>query len=107
MKTRKREFPKFRYRECDAFAEYLQERSMKGWHFKEWKFGLVFEKGEPEDIVYDVEVLPKGSEMSLRPEMETEEYAEYCKAAGWKMIDAQRRFCIFRKVLYGILVFDI
>lgn len=97
MKTRKREFPKFRYRECDAFAEYLQERSMKGWHFKEWKFGLVFEKGEPEDIVYDVEVLPKGSEMSLRPEMETEEYAEYCKAAGWKMIDAQRRFCIFRK----------
>lgn len=44
MKTRKREFPKFRYRECDAFAEYLQERSMKGWHFKEWKFGLVFEK---------------------------------------------------------------
>lgn len=97
MKTRKRQFPKFRYRECDAFAEYLQEQSMKGWHFKEWKFGLVFEKGESENIVYDVEVLPKGSEMSLRPEMETEEYAEYCKAAGWKMIDAQRRFCIFRK----------
>lgn len=97
MKTRKRRFPKFRYRECGAFAEYLQEQSTKGWHFKEWKFGLVFEKGEPENVAYDVEVLPKGSEMSLRPEMETEEYAEYCKSAGWKMIDSQRRFCIFRK----------
>ena len=57
---------------------------MKGWHFKEWKFGLVFEK-ESRKILYMMwKYCRRGQEMSLRPEMETEEYAEYCKAAGWE-----------------------
>ncbi|MBM6854546.1 DUF2812 domain-containing protein [Mediterraneibacter glycyrrhizinilyticus] len=82
-KRTRRVFKDFGYLECDAFAEYLHGMSMKGWHFREWRLGLVFEKGEPEDVCYCVEVFPKGSEMDTKPEEPAEEYAEYCQAAGW------------------------
>ncbi len=85
----------FRYRDCDAFAGFLHGQSLQGWHFKGFKAGLVFEHGEPADIYYAVEVFPKGTEMDTRPEKETEEYAEYCRAAGWKLIDSSRKFCVF------------
>lgn len=97
MKDRKRSFKTFQYRECDAFAAYLRKQSLQGWHFKEWRLGLVFEKGEPEDIIYDVVVFPKRTEMDTRPEEDAEEYAEYCEEAGWKLLDGQRKFCIFRR----------
>jgi len=70
----------------------------KGWHFKEWGAGLKFEKGEPEQAVYAVEVFTKASENDLRPEPNTQEFAEYCEAAGWKFIDAKQKYCIFKKV---------
>lgn len=95
--TIRRVFRNFRYTECDAFSEYLHEMSLEGWHFRKWKMGLVFEKGEPADITYCVEVFPKGSEMDLKPEKQAEEYADYCGAAGWELIDGQRKFCIFRR----------
>lgn len=98
MKNRRRVFKRFEYRECDAFAEYLRKQSLSGWHFKEWKMGLIFEKGEPEDIVYDVEVFPKGTEMDTQPEEDAVEFAEYCEAAGWKFLDGKRKFCIFRRI---------
>ncbi len=101
MKSRKkirRAFHPFRYVECDEFAGYLHRMSLKGWHFKEWSAGLIFEKGEPADITYDVEVFPKGTEMDTKPEDDAQEYAEYCQAAGWQFIDGRRKFCIFRKM---------
>lgn len=88
----------FDYLHCDDFAAYLMEMSRKGWHFKEWGVGLVFERGKPEEITYAVEVFIDGSEYTTRPEVETEEFAEYCEAAGWKLMDAKRKFCIFKKV---------
>ena len=88
----------FRYIECDAFAEYLRDMSLQGWHFCGWTSGLVFEKGEPEDVCYCVEVFPKGSEMDTAPEPDAMDYAEYCRAAGWELIDGQRSFCIFRRI---------
>lgn len=97
MKTKKRVFPHFEYRECDAFALYLHEQSLEGWHFKEWRCGLVLEKGEPQDITYMVEVFPKGAESDLKPGENTEEYAEYCCAAGWSFLDSHQKFCIFKK----------
>ena len=96
-KRRKRVLCSFHYRECDSFAAYLHNMSLEGWHFVEWRAGLIFEKGEPEDVVYSVEVFFDGSEMDTRPSPETEEFAEYCEAAGWKLIDSQRKFCIFRR----------
>ena len=91
-------FVNFCYTERGAFSEYLHKMSLKGWHFAGWKWGMVFEQGEPEDIVYDVEIFSEAGEKDLRPEEETEEYAEYCRAAGWEFVDANRKFCVFRKV---------
>lgn len=87
----------FSYTQCDDFAAYLQEMSRKGFHFTEWKGGLVFEKGEPEDVTYQVEVFADGEEIDQRPSQDTEEYRDYCAAAGWKFLDGKARFCIFRK----------
>ena len=91
-------FVNFRYMERGAFAEYLHRMALKGWHFRGWKWGMVFEQGEPEDVVYDVEIFSEAREKDLCPEEETEEYAEYCRAAGWEFVDANRKFCVFRKV---------
>lgn len=88
----------FQYTECDDFASYLHEMSAKGWHFREWRIGLVFEKGEPADLTYAVEVFPKGNEMDTFANPDTEEFAEYCEAAGWKFLDSRQKFCIFRQV---------
>ncbi|MBQ8519603.1 MAG: DUF2812 domain-containing protein [Agathobacter sp.] len=88
----------FDYLHCDDFAKYLETMAEKGWHFKEWGAGLTFEKGEPEQSVYAVEVFTKASEEELRPEPHTKEFVEYCEAAGWKFIDAKQKFCIFKRV---------
>ena len=97
-KTKKTTFKVFDYMHCDDFARYLERMAAKGWHFKEWGAGLKFEKGEPKQITYAVEVFTKASENDLRPEPKTKEFAEYCEAAGWKLIDAKQKFCIFQKV---------
>ena len=81
----------FEYRQCDDFAAYLNHMARQGWHFKQELYGLIFEQGEPEDAVYAVEVFSGASEYDTRPEPRTEEFAEYCEAAGWKMIDAWRK----------------
>lgn len=87
----------FDYMHCDDFAKYLMEMAAKGWHFKEWGIGLKFEKGEPAQVTYAVEVFTKASEQDLRPEPDTEEFAEYCEAAGWEFVDSKQKFCVFRK----------
>ena len=97
MRKTKRMFPNFQYRECDAFAKYLERQAATGWHFKEWRFGLVFEKGEPGNVTYSVEIFPKGSEMDMKPGELTQEYAEYCAAAGWKLLDSHGKVCIFKR----------
>ena len=91
-------FLNFRYVERGAFAQYLHRMSLKGWHFSGWKWGMIFEKGEPADIIYDVEIFSEAREKDLCPEEETREYAQYCRAAGWEFIDANRKFCVFRKI---------
>lgn len=88
----------FGYLHCDDFAAYLTEMAAKGWHFKEWGAGLVFEKGTPENVQYAVEVFIDGSEYDTRPDVHTKEFAAYCEAAGWELIDAKRKFVIFKKI---------
>lgn len=96
-KTKKTVFKTFDYMHCDDFARYLEKMAAKGWHFKEWGVGLIFEKGEPKQITYSVEVFTKAKESDLRAEPETREFAKHCEAAGWKLIDAKQKFCIFQK----------
>jgi len=97
-KDKKTVLKAFDYLQCDDFAAYLTEMARNGWHFKEWAAGLIFERGEAEDTVYAVEVFIDGSEYDTRPSVHTQEFAEYCEAAGWKLMDAKRKFCIFKKV---------
>lgn len=97
MGNRKRILVFYRYTECDSLAAYLEEMARKGWHFVEWRLGLVFEKGAPADVVYAVEVFPQGKEDDRRPGEEAEEYGEYCEAAGWQPVDSWKKFCVFRR----------
>ena len=97
-KNNKTVFKGFDYMHCDDFARLLMDMAAKGWHFKEWGAGLKFEKGEPEQVVYAVEVFNKASENDTRPAPETKEFAEYCEAAGWELVDSKQKFCIFKKI---------
>lgn len=97
-KNRKTVRKGFEYRQCDDFAAYLNHMARQGWHFKQELYGLIFEQGEPEDAVYAVEVFSGATEYDTRPEPKTEEFAEYCEAAGWKMIDAWRKFVVFKRI---------
>ena len=36
--------------------------------------------------------------MDTRPEPDTEEFADYCAAAGWEFIDSSRKFVVFKKI---------
>ena len=36
--------------------------------------------------------------MDLRPGENVQEYAEFCARAGWKLLDSQRKFCIFKQI---------
>ena len=86
MREKKRIPNFFSYRDCDDFANYLNRQAKKGWHFREFRLGLVFEKGEPRDTFYRVEVFPKGSEDDRKGNRDTEEYADYCREAGCKFV---------------------
>lgn len=91
-------YKNFDYTQYNEFATFLSEMAAQGWHFKEWSLGLVFEKGEPLKVEYAVEIFIHGKEEDLRPEPQTEEFVEYCEAAGWEFVDAKRKFCIFKKI---------
>ena len=87
----------FSYLECDGLARYLERQAEKGWHFKAFRLGLEFEKGEPRRVTYDVQTFLKNKETDTAPEPETEEFAAYCEAAGWEFADSTKRFLVFRK----------
>lgn len=91
-------FRGFRYQDCDDFAAYLNHMARRGWHFREWKAGLVFEQGPPEESRYAVEIFTDGSEYDTRPEPKTQEFAAYCEAAGWQLVDAKKKFVIFKAI---------
>lgn len=96
--TTKTVFKNYDYSRCDDFAAYLSRMAAKGWHFREWGFGLEFDRGEPQQVEYAVEVFTKASESAVLPQPKTREFGDYCKAAGWEFVDSQRKFCIFRKI---------
>lgn len=97
-KNRKTVRKPFSYLQCDDFAAYLSDMAAQGWHFKEWGTGLVFEKGEPQQAVYAVEVFIHGSQYDLKPDDHTMNFSDYCESAGWKLIDSKQKYCIFKQV---------
>ena len=97
-KNRKTVRKGFEYRSCDDFAAYLNYMARQGWHFKQWRAGLVFEKGEPEDAVYAVEIFTDGTEHDMQPSYKAMNFAEYCEAAGWKLIDQRKKWCVLKRI---------
>lgn len=95
---RKTVYRSFSYLRCDDFASYLEGMAARGWHLESWGAGLHLRRGEPENAVYAVEVFTDASEYDTRPEMNTKEFAEYCEAAGWHLVDARGKLCIFKKL---------
>lgn len=88
----------FHYHECDEFAAYLTEMAAKGWAFRYWGLGLVFERCEPCRTEYAVTVFERTGNEVMRGHPLTEEYSEYCEQAGWQFVDAKYHFCVFKKV---------
>lgn len=91
-------YRQFHYLRCDDFAHYLESMAARGWHLDSWGAGLKFRRGEPEQTTYAVEVFTDASEYDTRPELHTREFAEYCEAAGWQLVDAKQKFVIFKKI---------
>jgi len=88
----------YEYTQCDELAEYLQEMARKGWRFQRFRLGLFFEACKPCEEVYDVQVFLKNKDGDLAPTEDTLEFAEYCRAAGWELVDSRARFAVFQKV---------
>lgn len=89
---------RFDYRQCDDFAAYLNHMARLGWHFKEFRSKLVFEKGQPENSVYAVEIFTDGTEHDMQPSYKAFNFAEYCEAAGWKLIDQRVKWCVLKRM---------
>lgn len=97
-KTTKRRFNSYRYWDIDALAWELNDMAKQGWRFTGFTLGLEFEKADCQDDFYAVEVFSKGNELDLRPALKTEEFAAYCEAAGWELVDSQQKLCVFRRL---------
>lgn len=90
-------YKRFQYSEADDFANWLSSKAEKGWRFRKFNFGMTFEKCEPQKLEYDVQVFLKNSELDQLPRPDTEEFAEYCRTAGYELVDGIRRFVVFEK----------
>lgn len=98
MNKTKRVFRNFSSYECDEMARYFEYMALKGWHFKGWRIGMEFEQGESKKVCYDVQVFSKGNKYDMKPSEDALDYSEYCKEAGWELVDARAKFCVFRKM---------
>ncbi|MBQ1395738.1 MAG: DUF2812 domain-containing protein [Eubacterium sp.] len=84
--------------ECDSLAAYLMEMARQGWRFRRWGTRLEFEAAPPEEAVYAVQIFDKAKKDDYRPTEEGLDFAEYCREAGWELMDARGRFYIFRRL---------
>ena len=89
-------FRRYANSDCDAMALYLEQMAAKGWHFRGWGLGMEFEEGEPSEAKYDVQVFNRNHESQLKPDSDTFEYAVYCEAAGWTLVDSMGKLVVFR-----------
>jgi len=88
--------------ECAAAEEYLELLAEKGWLLLSIKgLFLVFEKIEPQEIKYSVDVFPKVSFFDHKDSDVALEYREYCRAAGWNYVCQKGKIQIFYAEEFG------
>lgn len=89
----------------NLIASFLEKRASQGWiltNFDNYNagFGLkglkfTFSKGEPQQLRFAVELFDPGLSSSKDLPAVTQEYADYCEAAGWHFIDSVEKIHIF------------
>jgi len=107
-KTILKKWISFELNECNAMKEYLEKMALKGWKLQKIKtimetMGLgkplfsifVFEKIQPQKLVYAVEVIDKITLFGGKPEEQEQEYLEFCKEAGWQFVSGYSRVHVF------------
>ena len=90
----------FNWYDSGAVCEYLEDMAKKGWRLTKvsQSLGLIckFEKAEPMDTKFSVEWFKKASMFDTRPSRKTQEYIDYCTAAGWEFVCNIGHMVIFK-----------
>ena len=82
--------------EIGAIEEYLEKMALEGLFFCERRgYRWYFKKGEPKKLRYYVDIFDKASWFDTRPESETLDYLEYCRAGGWEHICTDGKYQFF------------
>lgn len=85
----------FELYETDAIKDYLEEMALKGWRLKAINKLYIFEKCEPQKLIYSVEIFEKAKRYDTVPSPYTLEFIDYCEAAGWEYVTSAGTLVIF------------
>lgn len=92
MKRNKNILKKFYYVNYDNLEEvkkYLEDMAAIGWMFEKYDgIRMQFQKCEPRDLNFAVEIFDKTSTFATYCNEKNMEYIEYCEAAGWNYISS-------------------
>lgn len=84
--------------EHEEEEQWLADMEADGWHFKKFRlFFYEFEKGEPNEYQYRLELLPH-----LPSHAESAKYIEFMEDMGVEMVDSYMRWAYFRKPYDGV-----
>lgn len=88
-----RKFKMFWAWQYKAEEKWLAEMEAQGWHFKKYRFFYyVFEKGEPNQYQYRLEMLPE-----MPAHQKSKEYIRFMEDMGIEVVDSYLRWVYFRK----------
>ena len=80
----------------DAIKDYLEQQASQGYKLVKVEGNyFLFEKTEPCNIKYSVEVFNKASNYDTIPAKTTEEFIEFCREAGWEYVCSRGKIQIF------------
>lgn len=80
---------------CDAIKEELEAMALKGWKLKRMGVMYEFEKIPPKKLFYTVDFFPQASIYDTEPSEDATDYIEYCREAGWELVDMNGTMHIF------------
>lgn len=91
-------FINFHLFEIDTIQEYLHDMAKQGWMLKKLRFGFtVFERCEPQDIYFVIEIYEKGS--ILNPYFVNEEqvqYSDFIESYGYELINSYSNYQVYK-----------
>lgn len=92
----KRVMATYQLNQLNEMSQYLTDMAAKGWILKDINMiYYVFEQGEPCNRRYIADVFEKASSYSVAPSQAQQEYAEYCRNAGWDYVTSNGKIVIF------------